>query len=117
MVAMKTVLAWLSTPLMTTVVLDDRCTAVQTTSHSGRSPILSLTQELVSGKKAWTSGSAGRAIPVLAANMQTTNAAVEVLPLYPPTVTRCPLRLTGADPIGEVAGRLRCGYRVGEVVF
>ena len=91
---------------MTTVVLDDRCTAVQTTSHSGRSPILSLTQELVSGKKAWTSGSTGRAIPISAANMWTTNAAVEVLP---PAVTRCPLGLTGADPIGEVPGRLRCG--------
>ena len=109
MVAMKTVLAWSSTPLMTTVVLDDRCTAVQTTSHSGRSPILSLTQELVSGKKACTSGSAGRAIPVLVANMRTTNASVEVLPLNPPMVTRCPLRLTGADLIGEMPGRLRCG--------
>ena len=79
MVAVKTVLemlAWLSPPLMTIVVLNDRCTAVQSTSCSGRSPIVSLTQELVSGKKAWTSGLAGRAIPILVANMRTTNAAV-----------------------------------------
>ena len=103
---MKTVLvtlAWLSTPLMT---MDDNCTAVPATSRSGRSPIMSLTQELVSGKKAWTSGTTGKVIPILAANVRTTNAAVEGLPLYLPTVARCPLRLTGADPIGEVPGRV-----------
>ena len=87
---------------MTIISLDDNCTAVQSTSRSGRSPIMSLTQELVSGKKAWTFGTTGRVIPILVANLQTTNAAVEVLPLYLPTVTRCPLRLTGADPISEV---------------
>jgi len=43
--------------------------------------------------------------------------------LNPPAVTRCPLRLTGADPIGEVAGRVYqtevwlADWRVGEVAF
>ena len=87
---MKTVLvtlAWLSTPpIITIIVLDDNCTAVQLKSRSGRSPFMSLTQELMSGKKAWTSGTTGRAIPILAANMWTTTAAVEVLALYLPTV-------------------------------
>ena len=109
MVAMKAVLfklARLSIPPMTIIVLDDSCIAVQPTSHSGRSPFVSLTQELVSEKKAWTFGTTGRAIPIFAANMRTTNAAVEVLPLYPPTVTRCPLRLTGVNSFSGVSGRV-----------
>lgn len=41
---------------MTVTALDDSCTAVQVFRGSGRSPVGSLTQELVMGRKTLTDG-------------------------------------------------------------
>ena len=67
--------------------------------------MVTLTQELVRGRKMWTAGEAG------------------ILSLYPPTARRFPLRLAAVDPISGVSVRVfqtdmgLADWWVGEVAF
>ena len=81
-------LYWSTFPPTTNSRLDGSCTAVQLSRGSGRSPVVTLTQELVRGKKAWTAWEEG------------------VLSSQPPTARRFPLRLAVADSTSGVSGRV-----------
>ena len=77
-----------SSPPTTNTRLDENCTAVQVQHGSGRSPVVTLTQELVRGKKMWTAEEEGVSL------------------LIPPTAKRLPLRHVAADSFSGVSGRV-----------
>ena len=92
-------------PPMTIIVLDDSCTAVQQRRGSGRSPSVTLTQELVKGRKTWIAK----------------ELTIDSLS-YPPMAKRLPLIFVAADTSNGVSGRvfqtdMLADWRVGEVTF
>ena len=77
-----------SSPPTTNTRLNDSCTAVQVQHGSGRSPVVALTQELVTGKKMWSAWETGVSL------------------FIPPTAKRLPLRHVAADSFSGVSGRV-----------